>query len=198
MEGKLENNTKQRFGTKQITTIGMLSGISIMLGITGYGFIPLLGVKATIMHIPVIIGAILEGPIIGMMIGLIFGIFSIIQAIMMPTPLSFAFMNPLVAVLPRVIIGITSYYAYKLLPIKSESVKVGVGTAIGSLTNTFGVLTMIYLLYAARFAQTIKIPESTAAKAIYGIAVTNGLPEAAVAIVITIPVIAAVKKIRKR
>lgn len=198
MEGKLQNSSKQRFGTKQITTIGMLSGISIMLGITGYGFIPLPGVKATILHIPVIIGAILEGPIIGMMIGLIFGIFSVIQAMMMPTPLSFAFMNPLVAVLPRVIIGITSYYAYKFLPIKSQNIKIGIGTAIGSLTNTFGVLTMVYLLYAARFTQTIKIPESTAAKAIYGIAVTNGLPEAAVAIVITIPVIAAVKKIRKR
>lgn len=190
--------TTQRFGTKQITTIGMLAGISVMLGLTGYGFIPLPGVKATILHIPVIIGAILEGPVVGMMIGLIFGIFSIIQAIMMPNYLSFCFINPLVSVVPRVIIGLTAYYSYKMLPIKNESLKIGVGTAVGTLTNTAGVLTMIYLLYAARFAETIGISETLAAKTIAGVAVTNGIPEVIVAIVITIPVLLAVRKIRKR
>lgn len=53
-------NTKQRLSVRQITMIGMLSAISIFLGLTGLGFIPIPPVKATIMHIPVIIGLLLK------------------------------------------------------------------------------------------------------------------------------------------
>ena len=65
------------------------------------------------MHIPVIIGAIMEGPLVGGLIGLIFGLFSIFQAATNPTPVSFVFLNPIVSVLPRVLIGIVTYYAYR-------------------------------------------------------------------------------------
>lgn len=182
--------------TRQIAIIGMLSSISIVLGITGYGFIPLPIAKATIMHIPVIIGAILEGPMVGAMVGLIFGLFSIFQNISTPSLLSFAFMNPLVSVLPRILIAFTAYYCYKLAAGKSKALGVGIGAAVGSLTNTVGVLGMIYLLYAAEYAEATGIAANTAAKVIFGIALTNGLPEAAVATVITIPVVLAI--IRRR
>ncbi|MBW9156066.1 ECF transporter S component [Clostridium tagluense] len=188
---------KRRIKTNQLTTIGMLSAICVVLGLTGYGFIPLPGAKATIMHIPVIIGSIIGGPMVGMTIGLIFGIFSIMQNIMAPNILSFAFINPLVSVLPRVLIGFTSYYVYNLSFIKKDSLKIGLATVIGSLTNTLGVLTMIYILYAAKFAVSKGIDPSIAAKTIYGIAVINGVPEAIIATIITIPVILSIKKIKK-
>ena len=187
----------KRIKTRELTTIGMLSAVCVVLGLTGYGFIPLPGAKATIMHIPVIIGSIIGGPIVGMTIGLIFGIFSIIQNITAPNILSFAFINPLVSVLPRVLIGFTSYYVYKLSFGKNESLRIGFATVIGSLTNTFGVLTMVYILYAAKFAVSKGIDPSIAAKTIYGIAIINGVPEAIIATVITIPVILAIKKIRR-
>lgn len=187
----------RRFGTRQITVIGMLSAISIILGVTKLGFIPIPPANATIMHVPVIIGAILEGPLVGAMIGLIFGIFSIIQAITAPTVLSFAFINPLVSVLPRILIGIISYYVYKGIFVKNDAFKIGIGAAIGSLTNTVGVLGMIYLLYAARYAKVAGISSSAAFKSIIGIAVVNGLPEALLAVLITIPVVLAISRIRK-
>lgn len=71
--------TKSKFSVRQIAMIGMLSAISIFLGLTGLGFIPIPPVKATIMHIPVIIGAIVEGPIVGSLVGLVFGLFSMYQ-----------------------------------------------------------------------------------------------------------------------
>ena len=195
----INNNSiqKRRIKTHQLTTIGMLSAICVVLGLTGYGFIPLPGAKATIMHIPVIIGSIIGGPMVGMTIGLIFGIFSIMQNIMAPNLLSFAFINPLVSVLPRVLIGFTSYYAYKLTFTKNDSLKIGLATIVGSITNTFGVLTMIYILYAAKFAASKGIAPSIAAKTIYGIAVINGVPEAIIATIITIPVILSIKKMKK-
>jgi uncharacterized membrane protein len=183
-----------RFGVRQITVIGMLSAISIMLGLSGFGFIPLPTAKATIMQIPVIIGALLEGPLVGAMIGLIFGLFSIVQNLTAPTILSFAIINPLVSVLPRVLIGITTYYAYKWTLGQREGVRIGVGAVVGSLTNTFGFLTMLYLLYAAEFAATRGIELGTAAKVIYSIALVNGVPEAIIAAAICVPVVAAIKK----
>jgi len=191
-------SSARKIGTRQITIVGMLSAISVILGSTGFGFIPLPIAKATIMHIPVIIGAILEGPFVGGMVGLIFGLFSIFQNISNPNILSFAFVNPLVSVLPRILIGITSYYVYKFVFVKAEVVKIGIGAAIGSLTNTFGVLTMIYLLYAARFAEAKGISVNTTAEVIYGIGVTNGIPEAIIAVLVTIPVVIAVKKIKPK
>ncbi|KHD35384.1 membrane protein [Clostridium acetobutylicum] len=191
-------SNKNMFKTRQLTVIGLLSAISIVLGLTGYGFIPLPIAKATIMHIPVIIGAILEGPIVGVAIGLIFGVFSIIQNIMSPNLLSFAYMNPLVSVLPRVLIGVTSYYAYTLIKAKNQSIKIGISAVVGTLTNTFGVLTMIYVLYAARYATAKHISAKAAAATIYGVAVTNGTCEAVISVLITIPVVLAVKKIIKR
>lgn len=188
----------RRLGTRQLTIVGMLSAISIIMALTPLGFIQLPMARATLMHIPVIIGAIIEGPVVGLLIGLIFGVFSLVQNFVAPTSaLFFAFQNPLVSVLPRVLIPITAYYSYKYMIGKSETLKIGVGTVIGTLTNTFGVLTMIFLLYAQRYAEMKGIAESTVAGVIYGIALTNGIPEVIVAVIITIPVVIALKRIKK-
>ena len=103
---KMKN--KKLFSNRQLTSIGLLSAISIFMGLSGVGFIPLPFMKATIMHIPVIIGAIIEGPLVGATVGLVFGIFSIYQNITAPTAMSVVFMNPIIAIVPRILIGITS------------------------------------------------------------------------------------------
>lgn len=100
---------------KRITIVGVLGGISILLGMTPLGFIPIGPTRATIMHIPVIIGAIIEGPLVGGLIGLIFGLFSIFQAVTNPTPISPIFLNPIVSVLPRILIGVVTYYVYRFI-----------------------------------------------------------------------------------
>lgn len=94
--------------------IGVLAAISIMLSMTPLGFIPIGPTNATIMHIPVIIGAIVEGPLVGITVGFIFGATSLLKALTMPTITSFAFINPLVSILPRMLIGVIAYYVYKL------------------------------------------------------------------------------------
>ncbi|MGE4284801.1 MAG: ECF transporter S component [Clostridia bacterium] len=187
------------FSIRQITVIGVLTAITVVLGQLGLGFlvIPGLPLKITIMHIPVIIGAIVEGPIVGAIVGLLFGIFSIIQNMMVPTPLSFALLNPLVSVLPRILIGITSYYVYHALRSRSEVLKAGIAAAIGTATNTIGVLGMIYILYAAPFAQLRKVDVGKVGGVIAGIAVTNGIPEIIAAVIITTAVVTALKKIMK-
>ena len=176
---------------RKLVVTGMLAGVSILLGSTPLGFIPIGPAKATIMHLPVIIGAIMEGPLVAIGIGLIFGVFSMIQAIMAPTVISFVFLNPLVAVLPRMLIGLTAYYTYKMT-------KSAAATAIvGTLTNTIGVLGMIYMLYGAQFAAALGQDQGKAAALILGIATTNGIPEVIVAVIVVTAVTAALKRIRK-
>lgn len=105
----------KKLNVRKLAIVGILGALSVILGMTPIGFIPVGPTKATIMHIPVIIGAIMEGPVAGAAIGLIFGLSSIFQAIFNPTPVSFAFLNPLISVIPRILIGITSYYVFKAL-----------------------------------------------------------------------------------
>jgi uncharacterized membrane protein len=183
---------------RQLTTIGMLSAITVVLGTTGTGFVQLPAVKATIMHIPVIIGAIIEGPAVGMFIGLMFGLSSILQNILSPNLLSFVFYNPLVSVLPRILIGLTSYYSYKLLSQKvNKSFSIAVGAAVGSFTNTIGVLGMIYILYAKEYANAKNIIISNLANTLLGVAGFNGSIEAVIAVIVIVPIVLAVKKINR-
>lgn len=246
---------KKRLDIRKLAVIGVLGAISVVLGLTPLGFIPIGPTRATIMHIPVIIGAIVEGPIVGAFVGLIFGLSSIYQAITTPTPVSFVFLNPLVSVLPRVLIGITTYYTYKGLnnlgqkntfrllnlvwviitaylaygiyqnivvftsiwpvliniallivvyamiyftakKLKSKALDVIVATVVGTMTNTVGVLTMIYLLFGGRFVEAIGQSKEFALRAIVAIGVTNGIPESIIAIIIVTSVVVALKRER--
>lgn len=166
----------KKLDTKDITTIGMLSGLSILLGLTPLGMLPIGVIRITTLHIPTIIGAIIGGPIVGGIVGLIFGIFSLVQNIMAPVAISFIFWNPLVSVLPRFLIGFLSGYLYKAL--KKAKVKpllsFAIVGAVGTLINTIGVLGMGYIFFANRIYETLKV---NATVLLGGIALANGPAE---------------------
>lgn len=107
--------------TKNLTTVGILGAIVIMLGLTPLGFIPLGVLTITSLHIPVIIAGILEGPIVGGLVGLIFGFFSLFNAMTRPTPISFVFYNPLISIMPRILIGVVTGLVYRALKDKDNN-----------------------------------------------------------------------------
>lgn len=195
----MEKVTEKRIlSIRQMTMIGMLSAVSIFLGLTGLGFIPIPPVKATIMHIPVIIGAIVEGPVVGSLVGLVFGLFSMYQNFTAPGPTSFIFWNPIIALVPRVLIGITAYYIYAFLKnkIKNKSISIGTAAICATLVNTIGVLSLTYIFYLERYSNALGIDSSTAGAAIAAVGVTNGIPEAIISGVISVPVVLAILKIK--
>ena len=152
---KVKSRPVKKVDVRKMAIIGVLAAISIMLSMTPLGFIPIGPTNATIMHIPVIIGAIVEGPLVGITVGFIFGATSLLKALTMPTITSFAFINPLVSILPRMLIGVIAYYVYKLTIKFTKNVFVSgwITGVVGSLVNTVGVLGMIYILYGARYAE---------------------------------------------
>ena len=169
---------------RKIVITGALGAVSVILGVTRWGFIPWIsGASLTIMHIPVIIGAVLEGPIVGAIIGLIFGVSSLLQAAINPiSPSDPWFVNPLLSILPRLVIGPVAWLVYDALKRNKVVSLIAAGLA-GSLANTVLVLGMIGLLGYAPWAV---LPPVVA---------LNGLPEAVVSAVITLAVVAAWQRI---
>jgi len=167
------------FSVRKIVISGVLGAIAILLGWTRLGFIPVptAAGNATIMHVPAIVGGVMEGWLVGGIIGTIFGIFSFLQA---TTPL---FKDPLVAILPRIFIGITAYFTYAGLKKVNEYLALIVAAAVGTLTNTILVLGMAV------------IRGYMAAGVAVGVAVTHGIPEIIVAAIITVAVVVAWKRI---
>lgn len=196
----MKRNNNSGFKTRRLVLIGALGGISIFLGVSGLGLIRLPIFNLTIMHIPVIIGALLEGPIVGVSVGIIFGLFSMYQNFTAPGPTSFIFWNPIIALLPRILIAITSYYSFKLLKnkLKNISFSVGVSAVLGTLTNTVGVLGLTYLLYLDKYAAALDISREAVGGTLLTVGLTNGVPEAIVSALITIPIVVTMLKIKKK
>ncbi|MEN6480589.1 MAG: ECF transporter S component [Anaerolineaceae bacterium] len=171
--------------TRKIAVTGVLGAITILLGLTHWGFIPWFGgVSLTIMHVPVIIGAILEGPIVGAGIGLIFGLFSMLQAAIAPSgPTDVWFTNPVLSILPRLFIGPAAWFVYRALN-RWPVVGIIVGSITGSLVNTVLVLGMIGLMGYLPWA------------ALGGIALINGLPEIVISALISLLVVAAIRQLK--
>jgi len=99
--------SNQDRGIRRVVTAGLLLAITMLLVFTRIGMIPVPtpAGNATIAPIPAIIGGILEGPLVGLLVGLGFGFSSFANATI---PM---FKDPLVAIVPRLFIGVAAYYA---------------------------------------------------------------------------------------
>jgi uncharacterized membrane protein len=157
------------FNTRQIVVGGIIGGIALFLGATRIGFIPvpipLIG-NATIMHIPAIVGGALEGPVVGLLVGLIFGVFSFLNA---DNPV---FLNPVVAILPRLFIGVVAWAVFVGLRRWSLDLASAVAGILGSLTNTVGVLGLAVLFGLLPVAVIPAIIPQAVAEAILAAVVT--------------------------
>ncbi|MEN8098256.1 MAG: ECF transporter S component [Chloroflexota bacterium] len=169
--------------TRKIAISGVLAAITILLGWTRWGFIPIplpIG-DATIMHVPVILGAILEGPIVGTILGAIFGIFSLIQ----PAAVDW-FKDPTISILPRLLIGVCAWGAYALTRRWSEWIAIILAGVVGTLANTVFTLGMLVIRN--------KIDVRTAVT--FGAAAYP--PEAIIAIIVLLGVLGAWKGVGRR
>lgn len=239
--------------TNNLTLIGVFGALTIALSFTPLGLIPLGIINATTLHIPVIIAAVIGGPFIGSMVGLIFGLSSMLRAIMAPTVMTPFLLNPLISILPRVLIGVVAGYSYRgLKKISPNTTKIlsyiiwiiclgfsafiiikniggstkslvlgiilflisaymlyythkklnydfpiAASALLGSLTNTLIFLTNLYIFYGERYMESIGRTKDAAKAVIGGIAITSGIPEAIVAVIIATPAIRTILNTRK-
>jgi uncharacterized membrane protein len=186
---------------RKIVTGGVLSALLIVLGATGLGFIPLPLGAITVLQVPVIIAAILEGPIVGICTGLLFGVFSIIQAaIIGVTPVDLAFLQyPWIAIVPRILIGPAAWLVYSVisgrlfrsdaeLGFARETAATAAAAIAGSLVNTVLVLSSFAFF----------LPDLVSWQVVLGLASLNGTVEAGFSAAISLAVILPWKGISRR
>lgn len=173
---------------RSIAIAGALSAVAIILGAPPLhiGFIPWFsGAALTIMAAPVIIGAILEGPIVGIIIGFLFGLSSLIDAAIAPAgPSDVLFTNPLVSVVPRLFIGLIAWLIYRPFGPRLRVLAIVLAGIGGSLTNTVLVLGVLVLLGKIGIVLSLTI------------AAVNGAPEAVANAILSLAVVAAWLRIR--
>jgi len=169
--------------TFRIVILGMLSAIIIIqTTIPFLGYIPMGPLSLTIIQVTVIIAAIVLGMKDGAIVGGVWGMITFIRAFVAPTsPIApLIFTNPLVSVLPRILIGVVAAYVFhRMLSGKlNETVRMSIAGVLGSLTNTILVLGLIYLLYREPYANFLKMDMEQLLPALLTIVATNGITEA--------------------
>ncbi len=189
--------------TRWMVSVALMAAIVIVLANTPLGMIQLPIIKATTVHIPVIIGAILLGPMAGGILGFVFGMCSLISNTMAPTLLSFAF-SPFmstsgipgaikaiwVSVGCRMLIGIAAawlWILFKNLKVNDVIALPIVGFA-GSMVNTITVMGSIYLLFAKQYAEAKDVAVTAVWGLVMGTVTASGIPEAIAAAILVLAI----------
>ena len=188
----------RKHDTHWMVGVAMMAAIVVLLANTPLGMIQLPIIKATTTHIPVILGAILMGPLAGTILGCVFGICSMINNTIAPALLSFAFSPFLstsligavkalwVAVGCRAMIGLVSGWLWiGLKKVKApDLIALPIVGFVGSMTNTAFVMGSIYFMLAAQYAQAKQVAITAVYGLVMGTVTGSGVMEAIAALVL--------------
>lgn len=204
---------KTKKDTRWMVSVALMAAIVIVLANTPLGMIQLPIIKATTVHIPVIIGAVLLGPTAGAILGGVFGFCSLVSNTMAPTLLSFAF-SPFMSTtgLPgalkaiwisvgcRILIGVVAGWLWILLKKfkTNQSVALVITGFVGSMTNTITVMGSIYLLFAQQYAEAKDVAITAVWGLIMGTVTASGIPEAIAAAILVLALGKVLLKFMKR
>ena len=202
-------NAGTSMSVRSMIQVALFGAIIVILAFTPFlGYIPLGFTRATIIHIPVIIGSLLLGPKKGAVLGLVFGVTSFINNTMNPTVTSFVFTpfyslgefsggigSLIICFIPRILTGVVPYYVYKgvttLITTLTRSQKVSsLGLILagmsGALVNTLLVMNLIFFFFRDAYAKANGVAVNAVYAFILSVIGINGVPEAIVAAVFTL------------
>lgn len=189
---------------QQLVLTALFAAIILLMAFTPLGLIDLPLIKATILHVPVIIGSIVLGPKRGGALGALFGLASLWKNTMAPSLLSFAF-SPFVplpgaahgspwalviCLAPRVLTGVAPWFVFRALAAMARGRAWGraagyvLAGVSGAVVNTALVMGLMGLVLGDAFAAAQGIPRDLVSGAVSGIVLANGVPEAVAAAVL--------------
>ena len=178
--------------------VSLMAAVVVVLANTPLGMIQLPVIKATTVHIPVILGALLLGPAAGAILGGTFGLCSVISNTLTPTLLSFAF-SPFLSSTPigslkalwisvgcRVLMGAAAGWLWLLLQKCKFNpwIALPITGFVSSMSNTFLVMGSIYFLLAPEYAQAKNVALSAVKGLVMGTIAASGIPEAIAATIL--------------
>lgn len=190
---------KRKHDTKWMVGVALMAAIVVLLANTPLGMIQLPIIKATTTHIPVIVGAILLGPLAGCILGGVFGVCSLISNTIAPVAVSICFSPFLsqtglvgalkaiwVSVGCRILIGFVAGWLWIILKKFRlvDYIALPVVGFIGSMTNTAAVMGSIFFLFRAEYASANSISVEMVYDVIIGVVAGAGVMEALAALVL--------------
>lgn len=191
----------KKHDTRWMVSVALMAAIVIVLANTPLGMIQLPIIKATTVHIPVILGAILLGPGAGAILGAVFDICSLVSNTMAPTLLSFAFSPFLsttgipgalkaiwISVGCRILIGVAAGWLWILFTkIKlNQFIALPIVGFVGSMVNTVTVMGSIYFLFAQQYAEAKEVALTAVFGLVMGTVTASGIPEAIAAAILVL------------
>ena len=161
-EETMQSNNSKTYG---LVLTALFVAIIVVMASTPLGFIPLVVINATTLHIPVIIGSLFLGPKKGAFLGGVFGITSFIKSTLTPSASAFIFSpvaaltmlphdtigaailivlkSTFIAIVPRILIGVVPYFVYvgikKAISSEQKVVYGSIINAVISFILGFGV-----------------------------------------------------------
>jgi len=196
--------------TRKLVVTALLIAICLLLGLTPIGYIPVGAIEITLLCIPVIIGTMVEGLGVGLILGFFFGLTSFLQIFIKPTPFSqflfslSAWKTVVIVFVPRMFVPVTAWLVHRALTGETRArqrVAAGAAALTGSLTNTvlfLGAMYLIFLPEIDQMAQAFGTTPELLLGVLAGIGAMNGLPEAAVAVLLCVPIVWALQKFMNR
>lgn len=181
---KRRKNNAQFKNKNELVLTGLFTAIIIIMAFTPLGYIPLVVINATIIHIPVILGSLFCGPKKGAFLGFVFGFTSCLKATIVGGTLSSFVFSPVlaaslvgtsgifkslfIAFVPRILVGVIPYFVYigikKVLASEKKNLW-------GTVLN---VLMSVFLAFGV-YAFLGKMSESLSQAAALGIGIAVGV-----------------------
>ncbi|WP_283679075.1 ECF transporter S component [Lentilactobacillus sp. Marseille-Q4993] len=181
---------RKRTNTFRFSMLAMfIAIIFLQTSIPMIGYIPIGPLEITIIQVTVVVATMLMGIKDGAIIGGVWGLITFIRAFAWPTsPMAaLVFVNPVVSILPRILIAVVAGYTFKAMinMIKNETTRLAIAAILGSLTNTVLVLGLIYIFYRSNAPQLYQVNVKELLPYLLGVVGTNGIPEAIFSGVVT-------------
>ena len=191
---------------RKITLTALLVAIIFLLTFTPLGYLVIGPIAATTIQMPVIIGAVLMGPVTGLVLGGFFGLSAIVKVLTMPGADPFATLalsySPLhyivVCMGSRLVLGEMLSKIPVLQKRRWSPIRYGITGAVGSLMNTVFYLGMLWLLCAQVISTYYNVDISGVGALVMGTAVAAGIPEAIVSCLVVAAVCKAMEAVLRR
>ena len=197
--------------TYDLVVLSLMIAIEVILILTPLGYVPIGSIRATTLHIPVILAGVLLGYKEGIILGIVFGTSSLIINTVNPTPFSFVFSpfhtlgdvsgnfaSVVIAYVPRIMIGVAACFLYRRLKdTKIKKSALPVSAFVASMMNTGLVLLGIFIFFKDIYAEVKNVASTAMAGILLGQLSVNGVLEAIVAVVLVTLIGGVILKLQK-
>lgn len=150
--------TKRKTNIRYLTELALLLAIMLLMNLTGLAMIPLPGQYASIMTVPVAVGAMLLGPLAGSILGGFMGCISFYTAIKTGFSslilagydggivVALSFIN---CIIPRILMGLCTGWIFKALYKidRTKTISYYIGGIAAPLLNTLFYMTVLVIIF---------------------------------------------------